>query len=93
MEEIEEPYKLWSKQTTAFSAGEPFLLCSFVCGKIQVQNRLGAHDLSLALPVTVEIFEIRSLNDDVNAKLLLTIGTKLQSTDTNHIRFSSGQSS
>lgn len=85
---VEEPYLLWNKHTTTFTSGENALvLGSFVCGKIKVKGRSGVRDLSAALPVKVEIFEIQ--NEQTNHfsvdKLLMTIDAKLQSRDDNRI--------
>lgn len=61
---IESPHILWNKHTITFSSSEiPFLLGSFECGKIRVKVKVGFRDLSVALPVKVEIFEVRNSND------------------------------
>lgn len=78
-----EPYFLEEKYTTTFSAGEPLLLGSFVCSKIKFYDS-SYRDLTSALSVKVEIFEVRNLSD-TNTNALLTMKAKLQSKDVNHI--------
>lgn len=68
-----------------FSSSEiPFLLGSFECGKIRVKVKVGFRDLSVALPVKVEILEVRNSND-AKTKQLSTFKAQLQSKDANQI--------
>lgn len=81
----ESQHDFWNNHTITFSTTDiPLLLGSFVCGKVRVKTRdvPYSRDLSLPLPVKVEIMEV-SNSSGANDKQLVATNASLQSIDAN----------
>lgn len=76
----------WNTHTLTFSTKDiPLLLGSFVCGKIRVKVAFaGVRELSVALPVNVNISEILNSNSAI-VKQMLTMKASLQATDVTEV--------